>query len=115
MNNEIINLLEQYQEYINLMSLLQSNLSDGYLEIAQAKKSSITLLPQTIHGIGINPRLFFNNNQEIPEKVNHITIPGVSNNSISLISNHFENTLKNIINIIKVLENINIQINKIKR
>ncbi|EAY03486.1 hypothetical protein TVAG_450590 [Trichomonas vaginalis G3] len=112
-NEEVLKLLETLQEYERSMADIQSYMVDGYLDIAQTKKSSFGLIWSSVP-VSEEARMVFRTNKEIDDQKELPLVPGVSEKDIEQIRSSFEKAIKQAIISAKILGQINEQIAKIE-
>lgn len=112
-NEEVLKLLETLQEYERSMADIQSYMVDGYLDIAQTKKSSFGLIWSSVP-VSEEVRMVFRTNKEIDDQKELPLVPGVSEKDIEQIRSSFEKAIKQAIISAKILGQINEQIAKIE-
>ena len=106
-NARILALLDTTQEYLRAMSSLQSSLVDGYLEIAQTKKSSFGI-PYTSIPVDENARKIFLQDKNIaPQERELPLVPGVSPYNVEKVQKCFEKALEDVLNATVLLGRVN--------
>ena len=115
MNKEVINLLEELQEYVSTMSHLQESMMDGFYEISRARKSYFGINPEFVSGVGENTRKIYQKDSEINSPCDKIGLPGVSADIVQSIKSHFENSLLLVLNSAKIIAQIQEQCKKIQK
>ena len=115
-NQKILTLLETLQEYERAQSLLQSSMVDGYMEMAEARRSCVgTVCPELIASPKLPTRKFYMPNKTIGENPIQPFISGVSEYYLNKIQSEFELSLKTIITLVSIVGQINEQISELQK
>ena len=105
-NESVISLLETTQEYARSMAELQSVIVDGYMDIAETRKTSFGI-GYTSVPINENSRMIFRTNKELDDEKETQLIPGINSDQIMKIKNDFEKALKQAIITAKIVGQLN--------
>ena len=105
-NESVLSLLEVTQEYAQSMAELQSVVVDGYMDIAETRKTSFGI-GYTSVPISEDPRKIFRTGKELDEERDVGTIPGINSDQILKIKNDFEKALKQALITAKIIGQLN--------
>lgn len=108
MNAEILNLLENLQEYVQTQANLQSDMSDGYMALAQSRRLSTgAVLPDTVLSVEQETRRICTKEATLPPNEVKFNVCGVTDTTIKEIQNYFERSLETVIKLVTIKEQIN--------
>jgi hypothetical protein len=103
-NNEVLALLEVLQEYLQAQALLQSAMSDGYIELADSRRLGTRILTPDVV---ISPGRTWEQRKvtgtfEIEENRMKVFVTGVSESCIRSIRAEFETAIGCILQLVKI-------------
>ena len=102
-NEQILRVLECFQEYLDAQALLQTTIIDGYLEIGDARrKSGEFLLPDTVMFNDKGARKLKKVFGDLSDNTQNLMIPGVSDICVKKIEKSFNQVLASVIQLANI-------------